>query len=151
MALFAGSASSLRQLGCQVRVAAVCGVLTSPEPAADVASAPGGRLRTIMRALAEDHDVVLVHDPELLLAAAGLRIKNLIWDVHEDPAAALQVKAWMPAVLRRPARRGAGPSGSRKTAFPVVGRTRLSAEVPPTASCGGKFCIGPQGGRASWR
>jgi glycosyltransferase involved in cell wall biosynthesis len=58
--------------------------------------------RTIMRALAEDHDVVLVHDPELLLAAAGLRIKNLIWDVHEDPAAALQVKAWMPAVLRRP-------------------------------------------------
>jgi glycosyltransferase involved in cell wall biosynthesis len=58
--------------------------------------------RTIMKVLAEDHDVVLVHDPELLVAAAGLRIKNLIWDVHEDPAAALQVKSWMPAVLRRP-------------------------------------------------
>jgi len=55
-----------------------------------------------MKALAEDHDVVLVHDPELLVAAAGLRIKNLIWDVHENPAAALQVKSWMPAVLRRP-------------------------------------------------
>jgi len=27
---------------------------------------------------------------------------NLIWDVHEDPAAALQVKSWMPKVLRRP-------------------------------------------------
>jgi glycosyltransferase involved in cell wall biosynthesis len=59
--------------------------------------------RTIMRALAQDYDVVLVHDPELLLAAAGLRIKNLIWDVHEDAAAALEVKSWMPTVLRRPA------------------------------------------------
>jgi glycosyltransferase involved in cell wall biosynthesis len=58
--------------------------------------------RTIMRSLGPDHDVVLVHDPELLLAAAGLRLKNLIWDVHEDPAAALQVKSWMPALLRRP-------------------------------------------------
>jgi glycosyltransferase involved in cell wall biosynthesis len=29
-------------------------------------------------------------------------MRNLIWDVHEDPAAALQVKSWMPAPLRRP-------------------------------------------------
>ena len=58
--------------------------------------------RTVMRTLGQDHDVVLVHDPELLLAAAGLGIKNLIWDVHEDPAAALQVKSWMPKPLRRP-------------------------------------------------
>lgn len=58
--------------------------------------------RMIMLSLAQDHDVVLVHDPELLLAAAGLRTRNLIWDVHEDPAAALQVKSWMPAFLRRP-------------------------------------------------
>jgi glycosyltransferase involved in cell wall biosynthesis len=56
----------------------------------------------MMRALAQDHDVVLVHDPELVLAAAGLGMKNLIWDVHEDPAAALQVKSWMPRPLRRP-------------------------------------------------
>jgi hypothetical protein len=42
------------------------------------------------------------HDPELVLAAAGLRLPNLIWDVHEDPAAALQVKSWMPKPLRRP-------------------------------------------------
>jgi glycosyltransferase involved in cell wall biosynthesis len=56
----------------------------------------------IMRSQAQDHDVVLVHDPELVLAAAGLRLRNLIWDVHEDPAAALQVKSWMPALLRRP-------------------------------------------------
>jgi glycosyltransferase involved in cell wall biosynthesis len=58
--------------------------------------------RTIMRARTRDHDVVLVHDPELVLAAAGLGLKNLIWDVHEEPAAALQVKSWMPKVLRRP-------------------------------------------------
>ena len=58
--------------------------------------------RMIMRTLGQDHDVVLVHDPELVLAAAGLRMRNLIWDVHEDPAAALQVKSWMPALLRRP-------------------------------------------------
>ena len=58
--------------------------------------------RTLMRALAQDHDLVLVHDPELVLAAAGLGMKNLIWDVHEDPAAALQVKSWMPKPLRRP-------------------------------------------------
>jgi glycosyltransferase involved in cell wall biosynthesis len=58
--------------------------------------------RMIMRSLAQDHDVVLVHDPELVLAAAGLRVRNLVWDVHEDPAAALQVKSWMPKVLRRP-------------------------------------------------
>jgi glycosyltransferase involved in cell wall biosynthesis len=58
--------------------------------------------RMIMRSLAQVHDVVLVHDPELVLAAAGLQVRNLIWDVHEDPAAALEVKSWMPGLLRRP-------------------------------------------------
>jgi glycosyltransferase involved in cell wall biosynthesis len=62
--------------------------------------------RTMLRALAHDHDLVLVHDPELVLAAAGLRLRNLIWDVHEDPAAALQVKSWMPKPLRRPVAAG---------------------------------------------
>jgi glycosyltransferase involved in cell wall biosynthesis len=58
--------------------------------------------RKIMSALGKDHDVVLAHDPELVLAAVGLGMKNLIWDVHEDPAAALQVKSWMPRALRAP-------------------------------------------------
>jgi glycosyltransferase involved in cell wall biosynthesis len=56
--------------------------------------------RDLLKRLAPDHDLVLVHDPELLIAAAGLRVRNLVWDVHEDPAAALQVKAWMPKMLR---------------------------------------------------
>ncbi len=58
--------------------------------------------RTVLRSLADDHDVVVVHDPELVLAAAGLGLRNLVWDVHEDPAAALPVKSWMPGPLRRP-------------------------------------------------
>jgi len=53
-----------------------------------------------LKRLARHHDVVLVHDPELLVAAAGLRLRNLVWDVHEDPSAALQVKEWVPKSLR---------------------------------------------------
>jgi glycosyltransferase involved in cell wall biosynthesis len=56
--------------------------------------------RDVLKQLARHHDVVLVHDPELLVSAAGLRLRNLVWDVHEDPAAALQVKEWVPKPLR---------------------------------------------------
>ncbi len=68
-----------------------------------------GAARTSRRLLREEgpkHDVVLVHDPELLLAGLGLGLPNLVWDVHEDPAAALGVKAWIPEPLRRPAAEG---------------------------------------------
>ncbi len=46
-------------------------------------------------------DVVLLHDPELLLAAT--KVKNLppvVWDVHEDTAAAVTQKPWLPPRLR---------------------------------------------------
>lgn len=56
--------------------------------------------RALLRREAARHDLVLVHDPELLLAAAGLRLDNLVWDVHEDPAAALVAKEWLPGRLR---------------------------------------------------
>ncbi|SDD04072.1 glycosyltransferase [Auraticoccus monumenti] len=62
--------------------------------------------RRLLRDRGAEHDVVLVHDPELLLAAIGLDLPHLVWDVHEDPAAALGVKAWMPGPLRGPASRG---------------------------------------------
>ena len=63
--------------------------------------APADRAaRRLMRRLARHHDLVMVHDPELLVAAAGLRLRNLVWDVHEDASAALQVKEWMPRILR---------------------------------------------------
>lgn len=56
--------------------------------------------RDLLKRLARHHDLVLVHDPELLVAAAGLRLRNLVWDVHEDPSAALQVKEWVPKSIR---------------------------------------------------
>lgn len=47
-------------------------------------------------------DVVLLHDPELLAATVGLALPPTVWDVHEDTAAALSLKAWLPVRLRRP-------------------------------------------------
>lgn len=47
-------------------------------------------------------DVVLVHDPDLLLALAGMRRRTgaVIWDVHEDTAAALSMRPWVPKPFR---------------------------------------------------
>ena len=45
----------------------------------------------MIRKQARDHDVILLHDPELLAAVAGLRRRRgpvVVWDVHEDTAAA---------------------------------------------------------------
>ena len=52
--------------------------------------------RALIKAEAGEHDLVLVHDPELVAAVSGLRLRNLVWDVHEDPAAALVAKDWLP-------------------------------------------------------
>ncbi len=48
------------------------------------------------------HDVILVHDPELLLALAGVlhRLPPVIHDVHEDTATSLIDRPWVPARLR---------------------------------------------------
>lgn len=56
--------------------------------------------RATVRRLARSHDVLLVHDPELVIALAGLAIGRRVWDVHEDPAAAVVVKEWMPRLVR---------------------------------------------------
>jgi len=58
--------------------------------------------RRLLAHEARDHDVVLVHDPEIVAAAAGLRLDNLVWDVHEDTAAAIEAKSWVPARARSP-------------------------------------------------
>ncbi|POM25768.1 putative glycosyl transferase [Actinomadura rubteroloni] len=82
----------------------------------DVPRARGRRrlraLRHVRRALsrhARDADVLLLHDPELLLLLPFIRRRPpTVWDVHEDTAAALSGKAWLPgflaALLRRPVR-----------------------------------------------
>ncbi len=60
--------------------------------------------RALLAAEGDRHDVILLHDPELLLALPGLRLPPVVWDVHEDTAAATSTKPWLPGPLRRPTR-----------------------------------------------
>jgi glycosyltransferase involved in cell wall biosynthesis len=69
-----------------------------------------GAIRAARAALAEQApgaDLLLVHDPELLLVLPpkGKRPPT-VWDVHEDTAAALTTKAWLPQWLRPVAAEG---------------------------------------------
>lgn len=69
------------------------------------------RLRAALAArrllAAPDADLVLVHDPELVPWAARARRRTaVVWDVHEDTAAALSLKAWLPEALRPLVARG---------------------------------------------
>ncbi len=57
--------------------------------------------RAAMAAHAPSADLLLVHDPELLLVLPPRRKRPpTVWDVHEDTVAALTTKAWLPAFLR---------------------------------------------------
>ena len=57
--------------------------------------------RAALRSHAPGADLLLVHDPELLLALPPRRHRPpTVWDVHEDTAAALTTKAWLPSSLR---------------------------------------------------
>lgn len=56
----------------------------------------------LLRRAAATHDVVVLHDPELVLAAFAARSRGVVvLDVHEDTAAALMDRAWLPSPLRR--------------------------------------------------
>ena len=63
-----------------------------------------GALRSARKALAAQSgraDLLLIHDPELLLAVPSRRRRPAtVWDVHEDTAAALSTKPWLPRLLR---------------------------------------------------
>lgn len=98
--------------------------VAAPPPSAPVpagAGTPRGALRTVtiprasgrrrlgalraaraaMAARAPGADLLLVHDPELLLVLPPRRGRPpTVWDVHEDTAAALTTKAWLPTWLR---------------------------------------------------
>lgn len=55
--------------------------------------------RRVVRREVARTDVVLLHDPELLAAVAFLPAPHrlrVVWDVHEDTAAALSMKSWIP-------------------------------------------------------
>ncbi len=66
-----------------------------------------GAIRAARSALARHSagaDLLLIHDPELLLALPSRRRRPpVIWDVHEDTAAALSTKPWLPRPLHPPA------------------------------------------------
>ena len=58
----------------------------------------------LLRREARSHDLLLIHDPELLIAIrlAGVdRLPPVVWDVHEDTAVALGDREWVPRPLRR--------------------------------------------------
>lgn len=80
--------------------------LDLPRAAGRRRTAAARAARHLLAAEAPAHDVVLVHDPELVPALASLRgaasMPVRVWDVHEDTAAALSMKSWLPAPLRRP-------------------------------------------------
>lgn len=61
--------------------------------------------RALLRGARGRVDLVLLHDPELLVATAGLDLPPTVWDVHEDTAGAVGLKAWLPRPLRAPAAR----------------------------------------------
>lgn len=59
--------------------------------------------RALVKRLGPEHDVILLHDPELLATVAWRRRRKrpvVVWDVHEDTAAALSLKDWLPSIAR---------------------------------------------------
>ncbi len=113
--------AALCDRGHRVRYAApfqAVGVL--PRSAVEGIDLPRAVGRNRWRAFAEarrlladqgaDADLVLLHDPELLLTLPGLargwRRRGheplVVWDVHEDTPASIAMKHYVPRLLRRP-------------------------------------------------
>jgi glycosyltransferase involved in cell wall biosynthesis len=62
-------------------------------------------LRVVWLTLAADWDVLVVHDPELALAAILARLlrrRPVVFDVHEDIPASVYTRAWVPRFVRLP-------------------------------------------------
>jgi glycosyltransferase involved in cell wall biosynthesis len=107
---------ALRAAGAEVTYAAPWSATgTAPSDAAtgvrtiDLPRSVGRRrlrsLRAARRVLVTEgrrHDVVVLHDPELVLVVVGLvdRLPPVVFDVHEDTATSLVDRPWVPAPLR---------------------------------------------------
>ncbi len=61
--------------------------------------------RARVKALAVEAQLLVIHDPELLLVLPWRELRRLkvrvVWDVHEDLAAALENKSYLPLFARR--------------------------------------------------
>jgi glycosyltransferase involved in cell wall biosynthesis len=96
------------------RAAAIDGVRCGDLPRA-VGRRRVRALRAARRAIARlgpNHDVIVLHDPELVLAVAGRRhrLPPVVLDVHEDLVASLSDRSWLPGALRPAARWAAATS-----------------------------------------
>jgi glycosyltransferase involved in cell wall biosynthesis len=59
--------------------------------------------RSVIVREAADHDLVLLHDPELLLAVRGIVGRHpMVLDVHEDLAVSVLERDYLPGWVRRP-------------------------------------------------
>jgi glycosyltransferase involved in cell wall biosynthesis len=108
----------LRQEGAEVTYAAPFSAVGTPRPdglrTIDLPRAAGRdrraairTARSMIKAEGPRHDVVLLHDPELLVAIRGLDHPAIVWDVHEDTAAAMSMKGWVPGPAKPAARTAA--------------------------------------------
>ena len=109
--------------------------------------------------LAAQHDVVLIHDPELVLSVAGVTDVPIVWDVHEDTAAAVSYKDWIPAGFDRAAAAGvrlmerwaerrldlilaeSGYVDRFRLAHPVVPNSTLVDDGAPPPGTGRVVCV----------
>lgn len=105
---------AMLRAGHQVSYAAPFSATGTPtDPQLRCHDLPRARMRNRLSAIraaaawlsqaAAEHDVVLVHDPELVPALIRARRSggaHLIWDVHEDNPAAVRSRAYIPAALR---------------------------------------------------
>lgn len=92
---------------CGARPRAGVRALDIPRSAGRRRLAAVRQARRVLRREAPRHDVVLLHSPDAALAAAGIAHPAIVWDVHEDTAAALSMRPWMPRPLVGPVGAGA--------------------------------------------
>jgi glycosyltransferase involved in cell wall biosynthesis len=110
--IYARQIAALLEAGCEVTYVAPWAATGTAKPdtgglaALDVPRATGRRrlgalraARRLLRQHAPGHDLVLLHDPELLLVAGAAGVTPVVWDVHEDVSASLVARPWVPSPL----------------------------------------------------
>jgi len=98
--------------------------------------------RARVRDYGADQDVVIIHDPELLLALPWRALTRsrtaVIWDVHEDLAAAILTKDYIPDVPAEVIGAGGSPGRTMgRTSLHLAARRKgLPSTLPQSARAG---------------